>query len=194
MPKVVQFNREETLENVLKVFWEKGYMATSMQDIVDASGLNRSSIYNSFGSKEALYLEALKQYQIHQKSYTAACRACSPSAFQQLKAFFDNMIPSILDDKNPKSCFYLNAATELNSLDANAKQLLQGNKEQFEGMLKDLVVIAQAAGEIKASLDPSATAALLYNLISGIRINSSLNPDRTYLQNLIDTTFQMIKA
>ena len=74
MPKVETFNKEQVLNNVIRLFHEKGYNATSMQDLVDATGLNRSSIYNSFGSKKELFQESLKTYRaIAHKSIQKLC-------------------------------------------------------------------------------------------------------------------------
>ena len=66
MPKSILFDRDETIAKVTSLFWEKGYHATSMQDLVDVTGLNRSSIYNSFGDKYNLFIESLKHYKKEQ--------------------------------------------------------------------------------------------------------------------------------
>ena len=63
MPRTEDFNREEVLGKAKGHLWLKGFNGTSMQDLVDVTGLNRSSIYNSFGSKMELYLQSLKKYQ-----------------------------------------------------------------------------------------------------------------------------------
>ena len=63
MPRSEDFDRSQVLQNAKEVFWVKGYNGTSMQDLVDATGLNRSSIYNSFGNKMELFQQTLKQYQ-----------------------------------------------------------------------------------------------------------------------------------
>ena len=63
MPKVETFNRDLVITQATEVFHDKGYNAASMQDLVDATGLNRSSIYNSFVSKLNLYIDCLEAYQ-----------------------------------------------------------------------------------------------------------------------------------
>ena len=63
MARTEVFNREDVLQRAKNIFWLKGYNGTSMQDLVDATGLNRSSIYNSFGSKMELYEKTLLKYQ-----------------------------------------------------------------------------------------------------------------------------------
>ena len=68
MPKTESFDRKEVLEQAKEAFWKKGYGSTSMQDLVEATKLNRSSIYNSFGDKFNLFLECLKLYQKSERS------------------------------------------------------------------------------------------------------------------------------
>ena len=63
MPRVEIFNREQVVDQMIRVFHNNGYNGTSMQDLVDATDLNRSSLYNSFGNKLNLYLECLNLYQ-----------------------------------------------------------------------------------------------------------------------------------
>ena len=63
MPRVKNYNREEMLDKAMELFWEKGYAATSMQSLVDHLGINRFSIYDSFGDKHSLFLAALDRYR-----------------------------------------------------------------------------------------------------------------------------------
>ena len=68
MPKTITFDRTEVVQNVMELFWKKGYNGTSMQDLVDVTGLNRSSFYNTFGDKFSLFEEALKTLPITTES------------------------------------------------------------------------------------------------------------------------------
>ena len=63
MARTKAFDTEEVLDRALRVFWRNGYEGTSMQDLVDGMQINRASIYDTFGNKEALYLRALQRYQ-----------------------------------------------------------------------------------------------------------------------------------
>ena len=63
MPRVKQFNEEQVLEKAMEVFWKKGYNGSSMQELVDGMGINRASIYDTFGSKEELFERAFEIYR-----------------------------------------------------------------------------------------------------------------------------------
>jgi len=62
MARPRQFNREESLKNAMVIFWEKGYEATSLNDLLEATGLARQSLYNTFGDKRGLFLASLRRY------------------------------------------------------------------------------------------------------------------------------------
>ena len=107
MPRVEDFNRADVIEKAKEVFWKKGYEATSMQDLVDAMGLNRSSIYNSFGGKMELYRESIRTYQKETNAYLRdALVAGDP--MEALESLFENAIQSIVLDKDNKGCFNMN--------------------------------------------------------------------------------------
>src|ERR1051326_3516607 len=63
MARHKEFDREEALQKAMEVFWERGYEATSIQDLVEQMGINRQSLYDTFGDKHALYLAALDHYR-----------------------------------------------------------------------------------------------------------------------------------
>src|SRR5690349_21698419 len=63
MARPKDFNRDEVLKRAMLVFWEKGYEATSTEDLLRAMGIGRQSMYDTFGDKRRLYLEALERYQ-----------------------------------------------------------------------------------------------------------------------------------
>ena len=66
MPKSVTFDTENVMENVMELFWRKGYNGTSMQELVNATGLNRSSLYNTYGDKFSLFEQAIQGYSVRQ--------------------------------------------------------------------------------------------------------------------------------
>jgi len=102
MPKVETFNRDVVLKQATEVFHDKGFNATSMQDLVDATGLNRSSIYNSFENKLNLYLECLKLYEDKYNRETSKRLLESSSGLEAIQLIFE---------------LYLNEMTKLGALE-----------------------------------------------------------------------------
>lgn len=177
MPKSETFDREDVLEKVTQTFWDKGFHGTSMQDVVNTTRLNRSSIYNSFGDKFGLFMEAVKRYQKLQlgKIDSLILSGGTPKeAIEQL--FYGN-----IDDKG---CFLINCTTELSSSDKNISNLLSDHKETLTGILKSLISEAQEKGEISEEKDPSALALYLFSSLQGFRVTSMLLDDSAKLRAL----------
>jgi len=112
MPKTETFDRNEVLEKVTTLFWDKGYSATSMQDIVDASGLNRSSIYNSFGDKYQLFTTSINYYQRNiQSAMLSNLPNLKPRA--AIRHIFESVMAAMEDNANQKGCFMTDCTAEL---------------------------------------------------------------------------------
>ena len=96
MPRSEVFNRDEVLEKAKNVFWLKGYNATSMQDLVNATGLNRSSIYNSFESKLNLYKLTLEKYQNEGVGFFEVITHSNLNGFDSVKKIFETTLNCLL--------------------------------------------------------------------------------------------------
>src|ERR1700749_432635 len=97
MARIKEFDTNEVLDKAISLFWDKGYNACSMQDIVEGLGLSRSSIYETFGDKRQLFLDALKKYQragleAREKDVTAAS-----DVREVLKQIFESNLPGDLN-------------------------------------------------------------------------------------------------
>ncbi len=92
MARPRQFDEEKVIESLMNVFWEKGYQATSMQDLVAASGLLKGSLYGAFGDKHAMYLAALKHYDHTRIQGGIDMLNGDGSARQKIARLFDNVI------------------------------------------------------------------------------------------------------
>src|SRR5690349_25176771 len=117
MPKKKQFDETEVLVKAREVFSEKGYNGTSMDDLVQATGLSRSSIYDTFGDKHGLFLKTLDQYRNEQQCTMEQQTARSDSPKKKIRAIFDYTIKDILADKDSNGCLLVNVSLELKSVD-----------------------------------------------------------------------------
>ena len=83
------FNEELVLDKAIEVFWAKGYEATSIQDLVDAMGIQRGSLYGTFGSKQELFLKSLDRYSLVVVKDLLALLTSKTSALESIELFFD---------------------------------------------------------------------------------------------------------
>jgi TetR/AcrR family transcriptional repressor of nem operon len=155
MSRNIGFDPEEKTERALRVFWEKGYSATSVQDLVEAMQINRSSLYNSFGDKHSLFLICLSAYcsfsmNAYQRSADYAC-----SALQGLYAIIDMVVDVTVH--GDKSCMGVKSAFELDGKDEHVNTILKKAQDDAIAMLEKLI----RAGQANLDIDPSHEAGIL---------------------------------
>ncbi len=191
MPKAETFDRIEVLNKVTDLFWNKGYSATSMQDIVDVSGLNRSSLYNSFGDKYQLFLAALKHYKgSQQKDYINCLLNNTP--MQALRSFFTNTGNSIQNREDFKGCLFVNSTAELANRDNKVSAFLQSNMEDMIQLFSDILQRGIEQGEFREDLDVHATAVYLFSSLQGIQLTGMLNQSRKQMDQLIERILSVL--
>jgi len=139
MPKVETFDRTKVLQDATHVFHNKGYNGTSMQDLVDATGLNRSSIYNSFGSKLGIFTEVLGYYQFIGKNRMNKEIVSSHNASDTITGIFNMYLHEIVADKESKGCLIVNCKSEMSNQDPLIKSFMEQNQTQVLAMLEDVV-------------------------------------------------------
>ncbi|UII20926.1 TetR/AcrR family transcriptional regulator [Fulvivirga ligni] len=182
MPKTVLFNRDEVLEKVTDLFWRKGYNGTSMQDLVDTTGLNRSSLYNSFGDKYQLYMESLSHYQCHQSELWQNYIKQQESPKAALINFFQSIRDGLMEEQNHNGCFLANCTSELSSVDPQVHEFLVSNKEKLTSFFTSLIKKAQQQNEIDPSKDAKALALYLFSSIQGLMITSMIAKECSEIQ------------
>ncbi len=175
MPKSVAFDRERVIEDVMELFWRKGYNGTSMQDLVDVTGLNRSSFYNSFGDKFSLFEEALQYYQRQQDEFLQESFAEAKSPKMAIISLFKGISDDIRGG-NQKGCMFTGCTTEM-SHEPAVKDFLVANKDRVVTSFSTLLRQAQELGEIAMTKDPETIALYLFSSLQGLRLTSMIEPN-----------------
>ncbi|MCV9388289.1 TetR/AcrR family transcriptional regulator [Reichenbachiella ulvae] len=186
MPKAVTFDRAQVIDNATQLFWKKGFHATSMQDLVDATGLNRSSLYNSFGDKHDLFEICLKEYQIWQSKTLSKSFDQDMSPMDSIRDFFSQILKGIKEDADHKGCLLSNCATELSNSDPHIQELLIANKEATIEVFDKKLKAAKEAGELKNDSNSRQLAMYLYTCLHGLQVTALLISDQKELDALVD--------
>ncbi|MBU2915411.1 TetR/AcrR family transcriptional regulator [Reichenbachiella agariperforans] len=186
MPKSVSFDRAQVIDQVTKLFWRNGFHATSMQDLVDATGLNRSSIYNTFGDKYQLFEASIRHYQNGQSETVLQSFYKSLSPLESIHDFFLSILASIKEDKERRGCFLSNCTTELGKSDVNIQGLLIANKDAMVGLFEQKLVAAQNAGEIALDKNVRLSALYLFTSLQGLQVTAILMSDQRDLDALVE--------
>jgi len=170
MPWEKNFNTDLALQQAMKVFWNKGYDATSMTDLTNAMGINKGSLYNAFGGKRALFVKAILKYDLENRREVLAQLEAKDDPIAAFRKFFDELIAESLTDKENKGCLMVNTALELPGHDAEIRAIVTGGLKDTEAFFRRGIEVAQTRGEVAASVDAPTAAKGLLTLVVGLRV------------------------
>ncbi|GAA2256081.1 TetR family transcriptional regulator [Actinomadura sp. NPDC048955] len=170
MARTKEFDPDAALRRALELFWERGYEATSMADLVAHLGIARASVYATFGGKRELYLKALERY-LHDTDPKIAEALSQPGpVLPAVRALIERYAEESARDRPRLGCLVVNTAVELAARDAEAARLVESSWNFLEASLTTALTRARAQGELPADKDPRALARLLLVLFQGMRV------------------------
>lgn len=183
MPWEKQFSTDEVLTKAMHAFWARGYEATSMQDLVASMGINRASIYATFGDKHSLFIQALRAYdKRHRAAFLERLRQHNPGKAAIVDAF-DEVIASALEGARD-GCMLVNTALELSPHDEAIAGIVSDGMRQVEMFFYDMIKAGQAVDEIPLSVDAERTAQALLSLFIGLRVLTRSRPEKALLKSV----------
>ena len=192
MPRGKSFDEQEILKKAMELFWKKGYYATSIQDLVDYLGINRASLYDTYGGKKELFHKA---FQYYRTTNTQALRKFLNS-YDDVKEGLRNLYRVAIEesslDKDLKGCFVVNTTTELVPNDAGALQALCDNKSTLEQLFFDYLSAGVKKGQISEQKDLKVIVSILFTYYNGLRIITKVNIDEQELYSSVDTLLSLL--
>jgi len=181
------FDEGVALDAVLETFWRRGYEATSLADLCEATGLHKGSLYQAFGDKHQLFMRALTSYAAQQVGELAAVAGQADSPLASLRAIVRHLASKA---GNERGCMLINSMVELAPHDAEVRTTLRSIGQRQAGMLAGLIGKAQQAGEIRPGLSPAKLARQLMVTLAGgaATAKGMLDPQevREVLEELLD--------
>lgn len=165
MARTVEFNECEIIDKAMNVFWEKGYQATSMQDLVDAMQINRSSIYNTFGDKHQLFMKCISSYFDNAMLEIKEKVAKQSSAKQALINIITDKAAWIVDCE--KGCLGIKTVFEIAPEDNEVRKQMSKNNEIFLQFLAEVVQKAIDDKELDGSEDATLIAEYIMTSFTG---------------------------
>ncbi|MDJ0517195.1 MAG: TetR/AcrR family transcriptional regulator [Trichodesmium sp. MO_231.B1] len=184
MGRQKQFNRDEVLMKAMETFWCYGYEGTSIQTLVENMGINRGSLYDTFGDKLSLFHEAIAYYDSMIVTKAIARLEAPGAAKQAIIDQFYGLIDRAVADSDHKGCLLTNTAVEMGARNSDTTKQVTNNIQRIENVLKKALTTAQKKGEISHKKDISALAKFLTCCLQGLRVISKINPDREALQDI----------
>lgn len=192
MARTKDFDERSVLEKAMHLFWLKGYNATSMQDLVDELGISRSSLYDTFGDKHSLFMQALENYQASATEEMKALVENTASTKEAIGKILSNIVSELTADKEHKGCFLVNASVEMAPVDKEVGNMLCQNDRQMEDFFYETLQKGQQKGEITKTQDARLLAKFIINNIKGLRVASKSAADTRVFNDIIALTLSVL--
>jgi AcrR family transcriptional regulator len=179
------FDPDLVLEKAMQLFWSKGYKATSLQDLLQVTGLSKSSLYESFGNKQNLFEAAFSRYF---DTRARQMRERLEQADSPL-AFIRECLLSVLADTErdtPRGCMLVNVANEFSSSDPSVQTLIELATSRSCAVFERAFERAHACGEIQATQTPASLALYMHCVMSGLRTQAKSGLARKELLTVIE--------
>jgi TetR/AcrR family transcriptional repressor of nem operon len=172
----VQYDREEILDKAMQAFWEQGYCATSMANLVETTDLKPGSLYAAFESKQGLFLATLDHYGALSAEKLRTHLGGTESPLEAIESYFDRLADNIEKRRGKTSCFLVNTVLELSHRDAQIRRRINRHFSHIETAFVDALTNARENGELDTDTDCTALAAFLMNNIWGLRVLAGTKP------------------
>jgi TetR/AcrR family transcriptional repressor of nem operon len=149
------FDEDIAVDRAMDVFWRQGYRGTTPQDLAEAVGVGKGSLYNAFGSKRKLFTRALERYRDEQAVLVDEALEADGPIKERLARALELMIDLNFADPDRRGCLAVNTAAELAGVDEDATERVQAMFARTTRAFTDAIRSGQASGEIGRNLDAS---------------------------------------
>jgi TetR/AcrR family transcriptional repressor of nem operon len=181
------FDEESVLDNAMNIFWSKGFESTSVQDLVDETGLNRASMYASFGDKKALFLRVLDHYSQKVSTERFAKLRAIEDGREAIETTFRDIAKTGCTDGKHKGCLMVNSGMELAPHDPEVAAIAHQAFRRVEDMFSAALNRGIACGTIATGKNIRALARFLAGSVQGVQLMSRRGADRETLDDYTTT-------
>ncbi|MEC1179493.1 TetR/AcrR family transcriptional regulator [Metasolibacillus meyeri] len=193
MARTREFDEESVLDAAMQLFWEKGYEATSLSDLTARMGIQRPSIYSTFGDKKELFETALRKYTMaHASKVRATLQSCT-SVRQAFVNFFEEVVAAEYTGDLNRGCFCINTMVELAPHDERFEILTREHQSYLAVIFQETIERGIQSGELEANTNAKSLAQTLIVTLIGITVMMKSQPQRSFIDNAITATLTLLK-
>jgi len=191
MARPAEFDRTKALEAAMKLFWARGYSATSLPDLLAAMGIARSSFYASFKTKRALFMECLELFGDRTLAIVDQDARKMPAAALP-RAFFEATLLDVSKRKANQGCMIVNTVLELADVDQELNQLATVKLDAIENAFAQAFEQAQQKGQLNTSHSSQELASMVMTINLGLRVQSRQKQSSQQLKTIIENSLSML--
>ncbi|MFB0844899.1 TetR/AcrR family transcriptional regulator [Paenibacillus oleatilyticus] len=187
------FDEDKALDAAMRLFWEKGYEATSLSDLTSGMGIQRPSLYAAFGDKKELFEAALRKYTRAHSSYVRSKLQNASSVKEAFRSYFEG-IAAEADEEGPnKGCFCINVMVELAPHDVKFEVLTREHQMYLAALFQETIERGIRSGELKQVGSAKALAHTLLVSVIGLTVLMKSRPERSVADHFIATILELLK-
>lgn len=192
MSRPREYDREEVLEKTTDLFWEKGFEATSMNEVVARTGLNKHSLYSEFGDKEKLFIDCIDYYSSNSSRFVRDILARKPLGLSNIEAFFENRVSYVASD-DCKGCLIFNSVTEKETLSEEINLRIKSRVSKIKALFYNCLKAAQERKEISGDKDCKALADYLTCFTCGLVNFGKNETKKKELRKMVDVALSAVR-
>ncbi len=186
MARPREFDVDEALQAAMEAFWDRGFEATSLADLMEATGLQKGSIYKAFGSKHELFTQALARYLDDVYAKMQIALEGPESAKQGVRRWLKLIIQLCNEQDKRRGCFAVNSVVELGPHDEATASRLRRHFARVEKLLANTIARGQVRGEIRNDRSPEELAEVLFLFAKGMLASSKGAHSKAHIQRSAD--------
>lgn len=194
MARPREFDADEALGRVMRVFWDQGYQASTFADLTKAADVRKQSLYGVFGDKRSLFLKSLALYRGQALSKARKVVSEADSPLEGIARLMRYAARPPGPKEGPAGCLMANTALELGSSDSDVATELKKMFRAMEEILTAAVKKGQERGEITTRFDSAAIGQSLANTINGLRVLQNTGATSQQVKTVVDISLAAIEA
>lgn len=191
MSRPIAFNKAKATESAMLLFWQQGYSATSLSQLLNAMAIGRSSFYAAFTDKRSLYIEALSLFAERTNAILCDVRTQENPALA-IELFFQHTLFQVPEKRMRRGCMLVNTVLELADIDQGLNQLASQKLAEMEAAFAECFRAAKTAGKLPVEQDPEQLAQFVMTVNQGLRVASRKNTSKKQLQEILTTTLSLL--
>lgn len=192
MPRTKAFDQQEILDKATDLFWIQGYGATPPQDILNDTGLSRSSLYDTYGDKHSLFLQSLRRYRDRETAAAIRFLDEHEDAAQAIRMIFHHAYDVLVNVQQQKGCLMINTLHELVPHDPEVAAVVLENRQALEDAYARAVRRGQQQGHISTTHPPRALARYLLNSLWGLTVHLKLGIAKRTADDIVKITLSVL--
>ena len=185
MGRQKEFEPQLAVEKAMYPFWQKGFSATSIDDLVEATGVQRYGLYAAFRDKHGLFLAVIDHYLERMVGQMVHVLEQEEAGWTEIQAFFNQILSIAATTVGHNGCLMCNAANEMGQDDAEIANKMRRYQERLITLFERALIQAKATNNVGPNLDPTVGATFLFTTaVSLFALIKSPLPQATYAQHV----------